>query len=33
MKVLVLLSLVALASAFEYAEEWEAWKEVWSGAW
>lgn len=28
MKVLGVLVLVAVASAFEYADEWKAWKEV-----
>ena len=28
MKVLVLLALVALAAAFDFPEEWEAWKKV-----
>ena len=28
MKVLILLAVVALATAFDFPEEWEAWKKV-----
>jgi len=28
MKAFVVLALVAVASAYQYAEEWEAWKKV-----
>ena len=28
MKALVLLALLVVASAYQYAEEWEAWKKV-----